>query len=275
MTELTEVASGLTWGEGPRFHEGALWISDTQGSRLWTDASGDWAYTELPTTSNGLWFLPDGTLVGAMMLEGRIGRWTGTEWAEYADLSHLVQGTLGDMIGDAEGNLYVDDLGFKGPHDAVPSHGQILRVGVDGSTSVAAADVAFPNGLAWIDGGSRLVVAQTFAQNLIVFDVAPDGSLVNRQPYADIRALAGEDANPDGIWAGADGIWVATMTGRKVIRIVDGRLAETIETDGLPIACCEDESGRLAVTVTRPTVDKPIFAALAEKAVATRVFLSA
>lgn len=37
---MTHYASGMTWGEGPRLHNGALWVSDTQGSKLWTDASG-------------------------------------------------------------------------------------------------------------------------------------------------------------------------------------------------------------------------------------------
>jgi len=106
-------ATGMLWGEGPRFHEGALWLSDTQGSRLWTNAMGAWRATDVESPSNGLWFLPDGTLVGAMMRDKRVGQWDGSKWQTYVDLARLEVGPLGDMIGDARGNLYVDDVAYN------------------------------------------------------------------------------------------------------------------------------------------------------------------
>src|SRR4051812_43696332 len=149
---MTVYASGLKWGEGPRWHDGALWVSDTQGSRLWTDATGTWSAFEPGAVSNGLWFLPDGRLVGAMMHEQRIGVWTGIRWDTYADLRPLSPGPLGDLVGDLSGNLYVDDVAFNAAAGEPPRPGRLLFVGSDKAIRVAAEDLQFPNGLAFIDG---------------------------------------------------------------------------------------------------------------------------
>ena len=101
---------GLTWGEGPRWHDGALWASDPQGGVIWTDDGGAWRSTALKSHER--------TLVPARWKTRRCdharkaGRtWDGADFGSYADLSPLVAGPLGDMVGDAAGGLYVDDVG--------------------------------------------------------------------------------------------------------------------------------------------------------------------
>lgn len=266
-------ATGMTWGEGPRWHDGALWLSDTQGRRLWTDADGTWTATPLESVSNGLWFLPDGRLVGAMMDERRIGVWSGGRWETYADLAPLGVGPLGDLVGDAAGNLYVDDVAFAAARGESPRPGRVVLVRPDGSATVAAEDVEFPNGLAFLDGGATLVVAETSRQRLTAFRVAADGTLRDRRVYADVAALVGPEARPDGIWPAEDGVWVATTTGRVVARLRENELAESVDVSpGYPIACCADDRGRLLVTVAH-TGGTPLLDALARRAVSTTAVL--
>ncbi|MET9263073.1 SMP-30/gluconolactonase/LRE family protein [Amycolatopsis sp. NPDC004079] len=261
--------TGMSWGEGPRWHQGALWLSDTQGSRLWTDHGGSWSATKLDSPSNGLWFMPDGRLVAAMMHEKRIGVWDGGQFATYADLSTVATGPLGDLVGDEQGNLYVDDVGFK-PGEP-PRPGRLVRVAVDGSATVAAENLVFPNGLAFIDDGRTLIVAETAAQRLTAFTVGADGTLTDRRLYADLADLVGPHARPDGIWPGSEGIWVATTTGHAVVLVRDNTVRETIATGtAFPIACCSDGGKRLFVTLA-DTGGRPLFEALAAKAVQTTV----
>lgn len=261
--------SGMIWGEGPRWHQGALWLSDTQGSKLWTDHGGSWSATKLDSPANGLWFLPDGRLVAAMMHEKRIGVWTDGRFDTYADLSEVATGPLGDLVGDEHGNLYVDDVGFT-PGEA-PRPGRLLRIAVDGSVTVAAENVQFPNGLAFIDGGRTLVVAETAAQRLTAFTVDADGTLTGRRLYADLADLVGPDARPDGIWPTPEGIWVATTTGHAVALVQGNSVRETIDTGAaFPIACCSDGGNRLFVTLA-DTGGRPLFEALAVKDVWTTV----
>ncbi|WP_116198881.1 SMP-30/gluconolactonase/LRE family protein [Amycolatopsis circi] len=261
--------TGMIWGEGPRWHQGALWLSDTQGSQLWTDHGGSWSATKLDSPANGLWFLPDGRLTAAMMHEKRIGVWTGGHFDTYADLSAVATGPLGDLVGDEQGNLYVDDVGFI-PGEP-PRPGRLLRVGVDGSAAVAAENLDFPNGLAFIDDGRTLLVAETAAQRLTAFTVGADGTLADRRLYADLADLEGPEARPDGIWPVSEGIWVATTSGHTVVLVRDNTVRATISTGAeFPIACCSDGGNRLFVTLA-DTGGRPLLEALAAKAVRTTV----
>lgn len=266
---MSVYAGGMVWGEGPRWHDGALWLSDTQGGKLWTNASGEWSATPVDSTSNGLWFLPDGRLVGAMMHERRLAVWRDGAWETYVDLAPLGVGPLGDMVGDEQGNLYVDDVGFNAPAGETPKPGRIVLVRPDGGATVAAEDVEFPNGLAIIEDGRTLVVAETFRQRLRAFDIGPDGRLERPRTFADVADLLGPDARPDGIWPAADGVWVATTAGTCVALIAQDRLLATIDTSpGMPIACCLRDDGDLIVTVA-DTSGLPLMEAIAQKAVAT------
>ncbi|MFH8986102.1 SMP-30/gluconolactonase/LRE family protein [Streptomyces varsoviensis] len=266
-------ATGMVWGESPRWHDGALWLSDTQGSRLWTDASGAWRPTDLESPSNGLWFLPDGGLVGAMMRERAIGRWDGLAWRPYVDLADFGVGPLGDMTGDAEGNLYVDDVAFDAAAGEEPAPGRIILVRPDRSVAVAAEDVEFPNGLALVDGGTTLVVAQTAARCLTAFDVLADGTLGARRRYADLADLVGPDARPDGIWPAERGVWVATTSGQAIVRVGEDEIHETVSTAPLlPIACCLRDDGAMIATLADPH-GAPLPDAVASRAVTASAVL--
>ncbi|MFC9225394.1 SMP-30/gluconolactonase/LRE family protein [Streptomyces hygroscopicus] len=266
-------ATGLVWGESPRWHDGALWVSDTQGARLWTDASGEWRPADLDSPCNGLWFLPDGRLVGAMLREQRIGQWDGRAWRDYADLADLGVGPLGDLTGDADGNLYVDDVAFDAAAGEEPAPGRIILVRPDHSVAVAAEDVEFPNGLALVDAGATLVVAQTAARRLTAFEVLADGTLGERRCYADLADLVGPDARPDGIWPAEQGVWVATTSGQAVVRVGEGTVHETVSTAPLlPIACCLRDDGLLIATLA-DTHGAPLLDAVKSRAVTASAVL--
>jgi sugar lactone lactonase YvrE len=263
---------GLTWGEGPRWNDGALWVSDTQKGGIWTDSGGTWTFTPLAAQSNGLWFLPDGRLVGAIMREKRVGVWDGSGFGAYADLSAVAEGPLGDMVGDRHGGLYVDDVGYAAHLGEQPRPGRLIYVAPDGRATVAAEDVEFPNGLAIIDDGRTLVVAETWAQRLTAFTIGACGQLTDRRLFADLAAVVHPEARPDGICGAPHGVWVCTLTAHAVA-LVDpfGALVQNISAgDGHPIACCLDTAGRLFVTVAE-TGGIPFMEAVANKTVKTHV----
>lgn len=95
---MKTLATGLKRGEEPRWKEGAVWISDRLGRRLWQVGAAGAVFTEVPVTSNGLWALSGGGLAGATLAEKRIGIWDGARWAEHVDLSPLAPEPPGDMV---------------------------------------------------------------------------------------------------------------------------------------------------------------------------------
>jgi sugar lactone lactonase YvrE len=269
---MSPYRDGLTWGEGPRWNDGALWVSDTQKGGIWTDRGGAWTFTPLAAQSNGLWFLPGGRLAGAIMSENRVGLWDGAGFGPYADLSAVVVGPLGDMVGDRHGGLYVDDVGFAAHRGEQPRSGRLIYVTPEGRVGVAAEGVEFPNGLAIIDDGRTLVVAETWVQRLTAFTIGEGGRLTDRRLFADLADVVHPKARPDGICAAPRGVWVCTLTAHAVA-LVDqsGQLAQVIGTsDGYPIACCLDAAGRLFVTVAE-SGGIPVMEAVANKTVKTHV----
>lgn len=269
---MTTYAQGLTWGEGPRWHDGALWASDPQRGGIWTDAGDGWAFTPLDSPTNGLWFLPDGRLAGAVMRENRVGVWDGSAFAPHADLSGVAVGPLGDMVGDPDGGLYVDDVGFAAHAGESPRPGRIVYVSPLGDVRVAAEGVEFPNGLAFVDGHASLVVAETSRRCLTAYTRQPDGTLTDRRLYADLTELVGPEAMPDGLCAGVGGVWVCTLTAHCVVLVSEHGVRDRIDLgDRFPVACAIDHAGsRLFVTVADGG-GLPVMQAVAEKKVTTTV----
>ena len=269
----------LTWGEGIRVSSGSLWLSDTQGGALWTDAPGTWTSFPLRSRSNGLWILPDGSVVGAMQTERRIGRWTGERFDSYADLAGIAHGPMGDLVGDRLGGLYVDDVGYSAHNGEAPVPGRLIYVAPGGTAaSVAAEGIEFPNGLALIDGGRTLVVAETWNRRLLAFDVGEDAALSHRRVYADLGDLVGPDAQPDGLCAAAgSGVWAAPLGGHRILRVESGEVVGSIDTgSGVPSACALGTDGTLFATVADPH-GKPFLDAVTTRTVTCSVhaFLSA
>jgi sugar lactone lactonase YvrE len=103
----------------------------------------------------------------------------------------------------------------------------------DGSMREVADDLQWPNGMALVDDGRTLVVADSHAEQLVAFQVADDGTLVDRRVWADLEHA------PDGICADADGaVWVASVPGQRCVRVREGgAVLDTVVVDRACFAC--------------------------------------
>ena len=233
MTDSSEVEvllDGLTFPEGPRWHEGKLWFSDFYSLRVLTvDLQGNAeTVAEVAQIPSGLGWMPDGTLLVVSMLDRRLLQIDDDgKQRVVADLSDLAGGRCNDMVVDAAGRAYIGNFGTDTPLsiDDPPPPTAMVRVDPGGRMTVAADDLVFPNGTVISADGSLLVVAETFAGRLTAFDVGDDGSLANRRTFAQL-----EGAFPDGICLDSEGaIWVADAAGGRVLRVFEGgRIERTI-----------------------------------------------
>ncbi|QZA10868.1 SMP-30/gluconolactonase/LRE family protein [Mycolicibacterium holsaticum DSM 44478 = JCM 12374] len=226
---LSPLAQGFCFGEGPRWFEGLLWFSDMLGEAVHT-VTLHGAMTTLPLPGHapsGLGFSPDGSLLIVSTEKRAVLRYDGDVVTTVADLSGTVPADLGDLVVDDRGRAYVGAQAFEG--------GVIVRVDSDGSSTVVAEDLAFPNGMVITPGGDTLIVAESIGRRLTAFTVARDGSLTDRRVFAD--AL---DGPPDGICLDADGgVWVAMTLAHQFERIIEGgNVTERIDIgDRAAIAC--------------------------------------
>jgi sugar lactone lactonase YvrE len=244
---MRTVLDGLYFGEGPRWHEGALWFSDMHDHRVVRTPLDGTSTTVVSITHDepsGLGWLPDGRLLVVAMETQKLLRVErdGTI-AEHADLSGLARGSINDMIVAANGTAYIGDMGSRIHDPSSPRQpGQTIRVDPDGSVSCAADDLRSPNGHILTDDGRTLIVAESGGSCLTAFRVADDGSLHDKRMYAGLHPTKEgiPVAPPDGICLDRDGaVWVADPINAVVRRVLEGGdVTDTLTFDGvIPIAC--------------------------------------
>jgi sugar lactone lactonase YvrE len=76
---------------------------------------------------------------------------------------------------DELGRAYAGNFGFDLMNFGDPASTSVVRVDPDGSVSVEAEDLWFPNGM--VVDGDTLIVSETFAGRLTAFSIAADGML--------------------------------------------------------------------------------------------------
>jgi len=246
MTKARILASGLYFGEGPRWHAGRLWFSDFYDHAVKSvDVSGGLrTELEIDDQPSGLGWLPDGRLLVVAMHRRQVLRVDPDGVSVHADLSAIATFHANDMVVDRQGRAYVGNFGFeldqalktRGVESVIADHptARLARVDPDGRVHVAAEDLHFPNGCVIAPDGSTLIVAETLAMRLTAFDIGPDGSLSNRRVWATLGMRA-----PDGICLDADGhVWVANAIAPECVLVAPGgEVIATVETAQPCFAC--------------------------------------
>jgi sugar lactone lactonase YvrE len=268
--ELTTLLEGGAFFEGPRWRDGRWWVSDFYRGTVSTVTpdGAEETVLEVPEQPSGLGWMPDGSLLVVSRKDFRVLRRTPDgEVVEHADLSSMAEGHLNDMVVDAQGRAYVGNFGFDLMARADPTSTDLIRVDPDGTASVAASGLWFPNGTVLTDDGRTLVVGETVAARYTSFSVAEDGSLGDRAVWGQIepepsfeafeRTLAELRFAPDGCALDAEGcIWSADAVGGRVARLAPGgEVAEAIHVpEGLGAFACMlgGEDGRTLLICAAP-----------------------
>lgn len=230
-------AQDFVFLEGPRWHDGKLWVSDMFGQTVYT-LTPDGARQEIakfPNRPSGINFLPDGSVVIISMADRKLMKVDNGTLSEYADLSAVLPYDINDCVCAANGDIYVGTFGYDVFAHEEPRPATLTLVKRDGTIKTVADQVQFPNGAVITPDGKTLVVAETFVGKLTAFDIQADGGLANRRSFADIAPYT-----PDGICLDRDGaIWVAAFEQGEFIRVREGgEITHRIDTGGRRAVAC-------------------------------------
>jgi sugar lactone lactonase YvrE len=221
---LADASTGLKFTESPRWHQNKLWFLDIHDKRIKTaDINGTVkTVVELPFIPNAFGPTPDGQLIVGDAFARTIHCWNGTELKQLADISAMTTFCLSDGIVDPKGRMYVGDIGynFNDPQAKPADTCVLVLVQTDGTASVVAEGLSFPNGIVITPDGRTLIVAETLSHRLTAFDIRDDGSLAGRRVWAQLPTTVG----PDGICLDASGgVWCANPESHdSVVRVVEG-----------------------------------------------------
>jgi sugar lactone lactonase YvrE len=227
MSATRVLVDGLGLPESTRWRDGRVWLCNWGGGEVLA-VSPDGrreviARLEAQTLPFSIDWLPDGRL---LVIDGRrqqlLCQAPDGRLVAIADLSAFGPAPFNELVVDRAGNAYVNG----GP-------GIVVHVGQDGSVREVADGLQWPNGMALIDNGRTLLVADSHAQQLVGFDVADDGALTGRRVWAALEHA------PDGICAAAYGaVWGERAPGRPCVRVQGGgQVLDTVAVDRGCFAC--------------------------------------
>jgi sugar lactone lactonase YvrE len=233
---LETLLEGGSFFEGPRWHDSRWWVSDFYRHLVLTvepDGSADEVMT-VEQQPSGLGWMPDGSLLVVSMKDHRIlRRLPDGEVTVHADLTEHCGGHLNDMVVDQHGRAFVGNFGFDLMGGADPAPAVLVRVDPDGSATVEAEDLVFPNGSVITPDGQTLIVGETAASRYTAFTIGADGSLGDRRVWAQVaedpglgplaETLPKLQFGPDGCALDAEEhIWAADAVGARCCRVAPG-----------------------------------------------------
>ncbi len=244
------LASGFWRLKAPRWHLGALWVSDVRAGKVFRidlDAKIT-VVADVPSRPFGLGFLPDGELLVASMTQRLILKFGAKKRTVYADMADVAAGYLRDLAVARDGNAYVTsfDADAAGP-DCFAS-ARVVLVTPDGSIRSVADNIAHPNGLA-ITSTHELLVAETLGNRLLAFKIGGDGTLLHRKVFANFERMS-----PLGICADSEGaVWAAAARQSLFIRVQQGgRVTHRVHVPGRHAVACQlgGQDGRTLFCLT-------------------------
>ena len=243
-TQVSNLSDGLVvvpdlyFPEGLRWHAGFLWYSDVFGrivGRL--EPTGPKTVARVEGMPSGLGWTPDGTLLVVSMTDRAIMSVASDGRVSlYADLSGVISQLANDMVVDAHGRAYVGNYGFDVDAGAAPAPTRLVRVDPDHSIHIEEPELMFPNGMVLVDGGTRLLVAETFGERVTTLSVASDGTLTDPTVLIELPPGSG----PDGIAVDRQGrVWIPCAYGSRALAVTrDGHIQAEIVGQGVGVNCC-------------------------------------
>ena len=114
MTKLKILLDGIYFGEGPRWRDGYLWLSDFYAHEvLKVDPNGNRSHVATVSGQpSGLGWLPDGSLLIVSMKDRKLLQLADGTLSEYADMSSIATWHCNDMVVGGKGRAYEGNFGY-------------------------------------------------------------------------------------------------------------------------------------------------------------------
>ncbi|MDQ2901731.1 MAG: SMP-30/gluconolactonase/LRE family protein [Acidobacteriota bacterium] len=195
--EWEVASSGHKFTEGPAVdREGNVFFSDIPNNRIYKIALDGkvTVFKEDTGGANGLMFGPDGRLYACQNGRKRI-----VAYSPDGKESVIAEGVNSNDLAITKGG----EIYFSDP----PGH-RVWFIDANRNKRVVNEGIALPNGVRLSPDQSLLTVADTLGKFVWSFQIQPDGSLANGQPFYGLELPDSVDSGP--LRSGADGMTIDT-----------------------------------------------------------------
>jgi len=238
-TEIETVAEGFEFTEGPVWNsrENKLFFSDIPANTIytWSESEGVQEYRKPSKYSNGMTYLPNGSLV---MCEHQSRSVTITKDGKIQKAASTFKGkklnSPNDVVCAEDGSIFFSDpiyglrLGMGGPAEQELEFQGVFRIPPDETIPLLITDTfERPNGLAFNNDESRLYITDTVRQHIRLFRKDDHWQMAGGEVWVELwdDDYAGR---PDGLkvdnqgnvfCTGPGGIWVFSPEAQLLGRI--------------------------------------------------------
>jgi gluconolactonase len=240
------VKDGFQFTEGPMCgNRGSLYFSDIPRNQICRiNTTGDTVNVtvvhENTNGANGLFMNAKGEIIAACGAGSKIGVF----------MQDKTQKTIADKCGDKplnrpndltvakDGRIYFTDPGARPmPGQPATSKPSVYLVKPDGTVVLLTDEIARPNGILLSLDEKTLFVANTRGNEVMAYDVQPDGTIKNKRAFCRLRDVAADNSGADGMCLDQQGnLYVTSTTGVQVFN-AKGEYLGTIAVPKKPSNC--------------------------------------
>ncbi|NQV24388.1 MAG: SMP-30/gluconolactonase/LRE family protein [Rhodopirellula sp.] len=128
-----------------------------------------------------------------------------------------------DLVVDSNGGVYFTDPGYARIRNPI---GRIHYVAADGTVTVVAQRLAFPEGIAFSSDGSKLLVVESQSRQVVAFEIRSPGQVGPKQVFAELPAGVNSSAGF------ASGLIVDQTSGRVFVALGERQQVEMLSPGG-------------------------------------------
>ena len=222
------VADSYSFTEGPAVDaRGDVYFTDQPNNKIyrWDCESGQITpFTDQSGRSNGMYFDAQGNLIACADMDNQLWSFDieGHSKILITDYRGKLMNGPNDVWISRNGGYYLTDPYFKrdywtrDPERQQPVEG--LYYLAPGAKQLVMLDSTLnqPNGLVGTPDGKHLYVAEAKADRILRYDIQPDGSLTNRQVFANMGSDGMTIDDQGNIYLTGDGVTVFDKSGQQI-----------------------------------------------------------